>query len=312
MKSSDKKKSDSASARTMARSTKILKWVALTALMAYTVAMAAICPGLDAERLCSGVKVSVERAEGSPVFVTESGVLSLLGPDAARLTGRPWGSIDTRRLEERLAAANNFESVECVRMSDGVLNIRVEQMVPELRVFTDYESYYINKDGKRIEARPEFHADVPVVAGRFGRGFGPEALLPLSRAIEANPLMRSAIMMVKADGPHDIILVPRMRGHVVAIGDTSDIARKLADTELAWRKIMPRRGWEYYDTLNVRFRGLIVASRRYKGETQHGPTETDDIDPEEVALAAELGPAPEGPQKKTDNTSQNTTEKHIQ
>nr|MDE7421741.1 hypothetical protein [Muribaculaceae bacterium] len=52
----------------------------------------------------------------------------------------------------------------------------------------------------------------------------------------------------------------------------------------AYRKVLPAKGWNIYDTISVKFKNQIVASRRNKAINQHGLLEDDGIDLEEATL----------------------------
>ena len=58
--------------------------------------------------------------------------------------------------------------------------------------------------------------------------------------------------------------MPVIRGHVVNLGDTSLIANKFDRLKVFYREVMPVKGWNFYDTVSVKWRGQIVASRREK------------------------------------------------
>ena len=66
---------------------------------------------------------------------------------------------------------------------------------------------------------------------------------------------------MNSDRNHDIILVPVIRGHVVNFGDTSLIADKFARIKSFYNNVMPVKGWDYYESLSVKWRGQIVATR---------------------------------------------------
>ena len=88
---------------------------------------------------------------------------------------------------------------------------------------------------------------------------------PIVERISRDPqweAITSQLMVNPGNG--DIILVPLIRGHVVNLGDTADIDDKLARVMTMYRKVLPLKGWEYYDTISVKWAGQVVASRRVK------------------------------------------------
>lgn len=51
-----------------------------------------------------------------------------------------------------------------------------------------------------------------------------------------------------------------------------------------YRKVMPYKGWEAYDTISLKFEGQVVATRRDKSRLNHGEDNGDDIALEEATL----------------------------
>ena len=84
---------------------------------------------------------------------------------------------------------------------------------------------------------------------------------------------------------HDVILIPMIRGHVINLGDTSDIDNKLSRVMTMYRRVLPLKGWTFYDTLNVKWRGQVVATRRVKSIPEpliRFDQEGDETDDEDV------------------------------
>ena len=73
-----------------------------------------------------------------------------------------------------------------------------------------------------------------------------------------------------------------------------------------YREVLPVKGWNYYDTISVKWRGRVVATRREKKAVEYEPlTETDaslnDIVADEVMLAT----APDDPEAERRQQSAN-------
>lgn len=263
-----------------------LKWLLLVALLAYAAGMSAWAYAELQARRCTGIDVFVEPVEGtSAAFLHPEAVKGELGAIARDYASRPVGSIDTEALERRLCAISNFESAEVLITAQGRLQVRVVPMIPELRVFTPHGTYYINKDGKRLDARADYYADLPVAVGDFSRRMPATGVLPVVRFIQRDTLLRNLITMVDYRSPRSILLVPRIRGHIVELGDTSALADKFARLKLFYRKVLPHQGWEKYDTVSVKYRGQIVATRADKSVRVHGAQgEEEYVDPEETDM----------------------------
>lgn len=261
----------------------------LALLLAAYVSVAVAMANADYRvRPCAGFDIRIDAGAPDTLnFVTVGEVRRLLGEWNLDRTDRAAADIDLQRIEDRLNAVTNIEKATVSRMPDDRIRIAVEPMVPVARVF-DYSgrSYYINRVGKRLTASARYHLDVPVITGRFDSGSNPAALIPIVERISRDPqweAITSQLMVNPGNG--DIILVPLIRGHVVNLGDTADIDDKLARVMTMYRKVLPLKGWEYYDTISVKWAGQVVASRRVKSIPepavrfdQEGDVEEENVD----------------------------------
>lgn len=280
----------------MAKGKTIAKWVCLTLLATYSVWVVVWAHAEASRHVCREIAVTVDALPPLD-SITRQGVYDVLKDYPASITGVPIDQVDTRRICRYLSSLNTFEDVSCMVSGAGTLHIRVTPMVPVMRVFVGDKSYYINKDGKHIASNAEFYSDVPVVSGNFVRGFQPKDVLPLIRFINHDPMMRELTSMVVAENCHNLLVVPKVTGHTVNFGDTTRLAQKRDALSLFYRKVMPHKGWDQYDTISVKFRGQIVATRRDKTRLNVPEEIIEEVDPEEATLPAPI----------TESTPQQTT-----
>lgn len=217
--------------------------------------------------VCSIVDVEVVNAD-STSFVTPRGVLDELHGQGIQLKGKRMGSIDASKIEEALQLSPYLESADIVKCQGGRLLIRVSQLVPIFRVFDGESSYYVNRAGKHMSANAYYHSDVPVVQGHFTRKYPATRLLPLIEYVENDSLLHSLVTMYCVRDTNNIIIVPNISGHVVNIGNATGFENKFEKLKLFYRQVMPKKGWETYDTISVKWNHQIVATRRVKAIQQ--------------------------------------------
>ena len=221
--------------------------------------------------LCAGVTLEVDGASdaapGVKPFVSVAELERELGDLPSKANGIALANINTQEIRHRLLQLDKIEDATVVRYTDGTIRIHVKPIEPVLRVFDRSESYYVNRAGKRVTASARYHKNVPVIQGHFDpadSAFTPLSLLPLLNYIAADTVWNAYIGMIKVNSPTNVLLIPNIRQNVINIGATVDLDNKFDRLLTFYRKVLPRQGWEKYDTLSLKWNGQLVATKRHR------------------------------------------------
>lgn len=243
----------------------VIRCLLSVVLMVYLTMALLMSNDMAAREMCAGMDVVVEQNGASRNFVTAAEIRRMLHEWKLDDTRRPASAINLQKIEDRLNGIDNIEHATVERLSDSRIRVSVTPMIPVARVFDHGRSYYINRSGKRLTANARFRLDVPIVSGSFDATDRASALLPLIERIHNDSTWNALVAQINVDPrSRDVILVPMIRGHVVNLGDTANIDDKLERVMAMYRKVMPVKGWNYYDTISVKWGGQVVASRRLK------------------------------------------------
>lgn len=214
---------------------------------------------------CRGLEngaVEVIDPDGSgfvtPQEITDE-LYASLGDSLTRLS---YGNLDLYRLQTRLQSLDKIETAEVVRLSDDYLRVRVRPMKPVARIWSGGKSHYINREGKRIAASSKYRIDVPQVVGRFDSVRRVTSILPLLDFLESQKQFGRMITMINATDSANILLIPAIRGHIINLGSMENVDNKLTRLQTFYRRVLPVKGWNHYDTISLKWDGQIVASRR--------------------------------------------------
>lgn len=277
----------------------VIRCLLSVVLMCYLAFALFVSNDMAAREMCGGIDIRVLSGSGDGrSFVSSAEVRSLLNEWGLDDTDRPVSSIDLQQIEDRLNGIDNIEHAMVERLGNRKVRVTVTPMQPVARVFDGPTSYYINGAGKRLTANHRFRLDVPVITGHFDATHPASELIPLVKHIGSDQQWNAIVAQISVDRrSRDVILVPMIRGHVINLGDTADIAEKLDRVMLMYRKVLPLKGWDYYDTLSVKWQGQVVASRRLKSIPeppirfdQEGD-ETDDEDVNSMLVSTEADTA---------------------
>lgn len=241
-----------------------LRLALLVGLLGYVVVALGFTSGMSEMRRCRGMRIIVNDSTKAG-FVTSDELARELGEIYTEASGKRLSDISLDEIEQRLAQIDKIENVNAAVMTNDSIYVSVTPLVPAIRVFDRDRSYYVNSVGKRIEADARYTMDVPVVKGNFAdSGTDPAIYIPLARTIDEDPQWHSLFSMIEVGSPDDIFLIPDIKGQVVAFGGLDDIEGKLRRLSCFYREVMPYKGWNFYDTISVKWDGQIVAVRAHK------------------------------------------------
>ncbi len=242
----------------------IIKCLMTLILVVYLVFAISFTSHLASIDTFKGVEINV-RDNMSRKFVSAADIDMELDSISGWITSLSHDSLDTYQIEKRLTEKDNLEKANCVVLNDGSLRIDVVPMIPVARVFDNSGyNYYINRGGKKMKASIRYSMDVPVITGNFTGRNTPELAFPLLDYLNTDPDMAAFTSSINIARNSDVILVPSIKGHVVNMGDSTDLPNKIARLKVFYKKVLPVKGWEYYDTISVKWRGQVVAKRRDK------------------------------------------------
>lgn len=274
---------------------KVLRILLSVALAAWVVASLVLTARWSGSRRCAGIAIEVNDTAARR-FVTAPEIARDLATLGFTGRGRLLDDINTDSIERFLSYNDKIESVSVVRLTNDSILIKVDPMVPVARIFDriEGESYYINRMGKHIKADARYHINVPVIEGAFPDStFMPIHLVPLVDYITADSVWNHFVTMIKVDSPTDIIIVPSIKGHVINIGEPNNFDSKFNRLTTIYRKVMPVKGWEYYDTLSLKWNGQVVATRRVKPVApalRVGDEDIEDVDVSTMLVAGNIAP----------------------
>lgn len=233
-------------------------------LLAYLVVAISFADTMRADARCAGLVIDIADSS-SCRFVTRDGIDQELNGLCANAPLMRLRDVNTDAIERKLDLIDDIEESVCTQMSDGTVLLRVIPMRPVARVFNlDGTSFYVNKAGKKMKASLRYRMDVPVIVNEGDTSLNAVSLLPLLNIIQGDSLWNSLVTTVKVTRDGDVILIPSIRGHVINLGDTTLLDDKLDRLLTMYRKVLPVKGWTTYDTLSVKWRGQVVATRRNK------------------------------------------------
>lgn len=247
----------------------MLRTVLITAGTLLLVAYLAVCGFIYADRaemIYAGDRIVVLDSADLH-FVREADVRAILRQANFSARGKRLHEVNTYELGRLIEQNPLVRSARCYHTPDSMLRIDVEQRHPIMRVKSNGPDgdFYIDTEGETMPAHPGVALRLPLVTGQVRRSEVRElGLYEFARFLEDNRFWRQEITQIHVDAAGEVTLVPRVGSHVILMGSLQDYEQKLDRLLTFYQKVMPRKGWNAYSVLNVKFDGQVVGERAAK------------------------------------------------
>lgn len=226
--------------------------------------------------LCKKIEININR-EDENYFINKQDVLKILFSPGDSLIGTPIHRIPVSLLERLLKLNKYVDDADVYIDIKGKLQVNIVQRKPMLRIMNEVQqSFYIDEKGGKMPLSSLYSANVLIANGSITEQYNGindsistpliRSLFYLSNVIRADKFWNAQIEQIYIEPNQDIVLIPRLGDHKIIFGDTSNANEKFENLLVFYQKALPKVGWQTYHTINVKFKGQLVCSRRDKAE----------------------------------------------
>ncbi|MGY6562214.1 MAG: cell division protein FtsQ/DivIB [Luteibaculaceae bacterium] len=230
------------------------------------------------------VKNSTQRIGSLSVFVDQKDNIFFVDAEAVRakllnesdsLFGVLTKNIDLIDLEQKILNIPHVEKARVYHTIKGDLAVEIKQKLPIARIiFNNGSSSYLCDKGTLFPVSSQYAARVLVVTGHIkpvnqiveNEIHNPKDILKeinkLSRFIASSPFWSAQIMQVYVNGKQEFELIPRVGGHVIEIGSTVNLEKKMKKLEIFYTNGLSKTDWNAYKTINVKYKDQIVCTKK--------------------------------------------------
>lgn len=195
-------------------------------------------------------------------FVDKKEILKLAEKQLGRLDGVLIDSINKNSLENTIKVNPYVEDVQVFRTATNACKIEITQRSPILRVWTEGNSYYLDKEGYKMPTGIQYAALVHVYRGHIVEAFAKKALLQFQKYIDRNPFWSEMIDYVMVNPKEELTLYLRTESGKIYLGRSENIAEKLDKLLLFINKVGKHNGMENYESVDLRFDNQVVVKKR--------------------------------------------------
>lgn len=179
----------------------------------------------------------------------------------------PVGKLDLRGIEKAIMSDPWVADAQVYIDANRIMHMYVTQRVPVVRLFRQNGgSYYMDSTLHTMPLSETYTyyttvvTNVPEIANDSLRTLMKHNIATVVKAIRTDSFWNAQVSHINVDSLGEFELIPVLGNHKIRFGDTSRAKEKLGNLMAFYRNVLNRIGWDKYETLDVRFKGQVVAA----------------------------------------------------
>jgi len=212
----------------------------------------------NSERKISKIDIKFESNEN--MFLTHEMVNNLLIQNLGSDKNIQIDKVNLNTLETVLDDHEMIEKAQVFSTIDGLLNTRIIQKTPIIRVITDNESYYLDSKGDKMALSQNFSARVPLVSGEVSNTTEKPYLL-LFNEIKRDDFLSKNITGAQIMPSGNVVLTNRSYEYKIAFGKPIDVEKKLKNYKAFFQHAIKDTLIKNYKEVNLMFTQQVVCKK---------------------------------------------------
>ncbi len=220
------------------------------------------------DKLCSKIIITIENQQGN-FFINESDIMDIITKNGREfVVNMPFETIKLKDIEERIEQLKFVESAQVYHDLSGVMMVDAKQAKPIARIMNPAgKDYYISDKAEILPVSDRFTARVMVLSGSFFKPYLKSNLLideagtdffQFIKFIEKDKFWSAQFAQLDVDSKGRINIYPQVTKQLIEFGSTEHYSNKLSRLKIFYDKILPDRGWNRYERVNLQFKDQII------------------------------------------------------
>ena len=239
---------------------KILIYIFWVILAVYMLFSLVIIPNIPDNNQCKGVLITVDNDENGNL--SKENITELLDKEGLNPYGYIIDSIRCTMIENCINEISLVRDCQVYKTADRYVAIEMDCKIPSLKVNDiNGNEYYIDSDGNIITGvHKALH--LPVATGHISEEMQSTELKEMACAIYGSRFWLAQTEQIHFEKNGNIILVPRVGGHIIEFGKAENITGKLDKLYTFYTKGLNAIGWDKYEKLNIEFNDKVICTKK--------------------------------------------------
>ncbi len=205
-------------------------------------------------------KIDIKFESNENMFLTHEMVNNLLIQNLGEASTIQKEKVALRALEIALDNHEMIEKAQVFSTVDGILNTRITQKTPIVRVIAENESYYLDSKGSRMSLSKNFSARVPLVSGEISEK-NCKPYLFLFNEIKNDDFLSKNITGAQIMPSGNVMLTNRSYDYKIAFGKPINVEKKLDNYKAFYHHAIKDTLIKSYKEVNIMFTQQVVCKK---------------------------------------------------
>jgi cell division protein FtsQ len=210
------------------------------------------------ERKISKIEIKFESDDN--MFLTHEMVNNLLIQNLGGALSIQKDKVALNTLETVLDDHEMIEKAQVFSTIDGLLNTRITQKTPIVRVITDNETYYLDSKGDKMSLSANLSARVPLVTGAISAQESKPYLF-LFNEVKKDDFLSKNITGVHILVSGNVVLTNRNYDYKIVFGKPINVEKKLKNYKAFFHHAIKDTLIKSYKEVNLMFTQQVVCKK---------------------------------------------------
>ena len=219
------------------------------------------------------ILIDIEQLEVGRSMINREDVLRILdNAFGYSLTAVPIGGLDVERVERVLRSDAFVKEARVYIDANNKIHIELTQREPILRIVDKNGlTYYLDREGGKVPVSKHYSPRVLVATGNippFDRDYLDKKqhivkdLYLLTQRILKDEFLEPMIEQLYVSKNEGYQLIPNIGDQKIIFGKMDRLEEKILFLKNFYKEALPYKGWQKYKTINLTFKGQVVAKKK--------------------------------------------------
>lgn len=220
-------------------------------------------------KICKNIVVKLDNQYDN-FFIDENDIIALMTDDGDDIIiGKDFEEINLKTIEERVRTQKFLQKAEIYKDLKGNILVNARLRRPFARIVEpSVPRGYISTDGVVLPPSSKYTSRTIILSGSFMKELVKsdltateegQKIYELLKFIDGDKFWKAQIAQIDIDKKMNVLIYPQVTKQIVEFGQPDDLEAKFKKLKVFYKQILPQKGWNTYERVNLKYKDQIIA-----------------------------------------------------